>query len=164
MLKYQNHTKKLIAFAIGLFLLFGCSSEKLANDEVAFETPLVQNIEELNSIRNIMIDQEIAWNSGSLEGFMQAYWNSEDLSFIGRRGLQKGWQRTLDNYKKSYPDKETMGILKFDILEMKMIDSDNAFVIGKWQLQRKEQDIDGHFSLWWKKINQEWLIVADHSS
>ncbi|MDG1158289.1 MAG: DUF4440 domain-containing protein [Flavobacteriales bacterium] len=164
MLKYQNHTKKLIAFAIGLFLLFGCSSEKLANDEVAFETPLVQNIEELNSIRNIMIDQEIAWNSGSLEGFMQAYWNSEDLSFIGSRGLQKGWQRTLDNYKKSYPDKETMGILKFDILEMKMIDSDNAFVIGKWQLQRKEQDIDGHFSLWWKKINQEWLIVADHSS
>ena len=164
MLKYQNHTKKLIAFAIGLFLLFGCSSEKLANDEVAFETPLVQNIEELNSIRNIMIDQEIAWNSGSLEGFMQDYWNSEDLSFIGSRGLQKGWQRTLDNYKKSYPDKETMGILKFDILEMKMIDSDNAFVIGKWQLQRKEQDIDGHFSLWWKKINQEWLIVADHSS
>lgn len=164
MLKHQNHTKKLIAFAIGLFLLFGCSSEEIGQDEIAIKTPIVQNIEELNTIRNIMIDQEIAWNSGSLEGFMNAYWNSEELSFIGSRGLQKGWQRTLATYKSSYPDKKSMGILKFTILEMNMIDDNNAFVIGRWSLKREGQDLGGHFTLWWKKINQEWLIVADHSS
>lgn len=164
MLKSTNHIKKLIAFAIGLFLLIACSSEQHSKDDVQFEQPIAQNLGELNNIRNIMIDQEIAWNSGSIEGFMKAYWNSEELSFIGSRGLQKGWQKTFDNYKKSYPDKESMGILKFDILEMKMIDDENAFVIGKWTLQRTGQDLGGHFSLWWKKINQEWLIVADHSS
>lgn len=164
MLMSSNHIKKLIAFAIGLFVLFGCSNEKLPKDDAPLENSIEQGLSELNSIRNIMIDQEIAWNSGSIEGFMKSYWNNEDLCFIGSQGLQKGWQKTFDNYKKSYPDKETMGILKFDILEMKMIDDENVFVIGKWRLQRSKKDIDGHFSLWWKKINQEWLIVADHSS
>jgi ketosteroid isomerase-like protein len=116
------------------------------------------------AIRNTMADQEVAWNLGNLEAFMEGYWKSDSLRFIGSRGLTYGWQQTLDNYKKGYPDAETMGRLKFTILSVEQIADHCAFVVGKWQLTRQKGDVSGHYTLLWKKINGRWVIVADHSS
>ena len=38
--------------------------------------------------------------NGNLEEFMSFYWKSDSLMFIGKNGIQYGWQKTLDNYKK----------------------------------------------------------------
>ena len=122
-----------------------------------------QNPEEL-SIRRIMAAQEIAWNAGNLPDFMAGYWQSDSLVFIGSRGLTYGWQTTLDNYKKSYPDRETMGQLTFTLVSVEQLSPTSAYVVGKWQLQRAKGDVSGHFTLLWKKIDGRWVIVADHSS
>jgi len=116
------------------------------------------------SIRAIMQTQEDAWNRGDLEAFMDSYWHSDSLKFIGSRGLTYGWQQTLDNYKKGYPDRDAMGTLKFTILSVEQLSSKSAFVIGKWHLARKAGDLSGHYTLLWKKIKGKWVIVADHSS
>jgi len=115
------------------------------------------------TILSIMSKQEKAWNQGDLEGFMQGYWQSEELAFVGQSGLKHGWQTTLDNYKKSYPDKSAMGQLEFIILKVEMT-GDSAFVLGKWGLKREKDNPTGHFTLYWKKIEAEWKIVIDHSS
>ena len=117
-----------------------------------------------NTIRRIMADQELAWNRGDLEGFMQGYWQSDSLRFIGSRGLTYGWQQTLDNYKKGYPDADAMGKLKFTILSVEPLSKRSAYVIGKWHLARKAGDLSGHYTLLWKKLKGKWVIVADHSS
>jgi len=119
---------------------------------------------ELASIRQIMARQETAWNTGDLAGFMAGYWQSDSLAFIGSRGLTHGWQATLDNYKKSYPDPETMGRLTFTLLSVEQLAPSSAYVIGKWELTRTKGDLSGHFTLLWKKIDGMWVIVADHSS
>jgi ketosteroid isomerase-like protein len=111
-----------------------------------------------------MADQELAWNRGDLEGFMQGYWHSDSLRFIGSRGLTYGWQQTLDNYKKGYPDTDAMGKLKFTILSVEQLSKRSAYVIGKWHLTRKAGDLEGHYTLLWKKVKGAWVIVADHSS
>ena len=116
------------------------------------------------SIRAIMQTQEDAWNRSDLEAFMDGYWHSDSLKFIGSRGLTYGWQQTLDNYKKGYPDRDAMGTLKFTILSVEQLSSKSAFVIGKWHLVRKAGDLSGHYTLLWKKIKGKWVIVADHSS
>lgn len=116
------------------------------------------------TIRRIMAAQEVAWNRGDLAAFMDGYWQSDSLRFIGSRGLTYGWQTTLDNYRKSYPDRETMGTLKFTILSVEKLSRRSAYVIGKWQLTRSKGDLSGHYTLLWKKINGKWVIVADHSS
>ncbi|HPI05274.1 MAG TPA: nuclear transport factor 2 family protein [Saprospiraceae bacterium] len=116
------------------------------------------------TIRRIMADQELAWNRGDLEGFMLGYWHSDSLRFIGSRGLTYGWQQTLDNYKKGYPDTEAMGKLKFTILSVEQLSKRSAYVIGKWHLARKAGDLEGHYTLLWKKVKGVWVIVADHSS
>ncbi|GAB4251729.1 MAG: hypothetical protein Kow0079_05930 [Vicingaceae bacterium] len=77
-----------------------------------------------------MHQQEVAWNNGNIEGFMKGYWESDSLKFVGKNGIKYGWQNTLENYKKSYPDKATMGILKFDVIQLEVYGK-SAFVLGK---------------------------------
>jgi hypothetical protein len=115
-------------------------------------------------IRHIMAEQEVAWSRGDLEGFMSGYWKSDSLRFIGSRGLTYGWQKTLDNYKKGYPDLDAMGKLTFTILTVEKLSKHSAFVVGKWYLARKNGDLSGYYTLLWRKIKGKWVIVADHSS
>jgi ketosteroid isomerase-like protein len=106
-----------------------------------------------------------AWNQGKIDVFMRAYWNSDSLMFISTNGISNGYRSTLDGYYKRYPDLDAMGKLTFTILNMNQIAPDVYFVIGKWFLKReKKGDVGGHFTLLWKKINGEWVIVADHTS
>ncbi len=113
-----------------------------------------------------MKEQEDCWNKGDLECFMQHYWKSDSLEFIGKSGLNLGWQTTLDNYKNSYKNKDEMGTLSFDYLKTQLIDNNTFHVIGKWQLQRDKMGdiLEGHFSILWQKKNNQWVIISDHSS
>ena len=115
-------------------------------------------------IRTLIEEQQQAWNTGDKEKFMQTYWQSDSLMFIGKNGVTYGWQNTLDNYKKGYPDTAAMGKLNFDILEVKRLSVMYFFVVGKWHLTRSIGDVGGHFTLLFKKVKNKWVIVADHSS
>ena len=117
-------------------------------------------------IKNLMQVQSDAWNKGDIDGFMKTYWKSEELQFIGSKGVTYGWQNTLDRYKKSYPSKDAMGFLSFDLINLDQRSRKVISVVGKWHLKREESlgDLQGHFLLILKKIKGEWLIVADHSS
>lgn len=115
-------------------------------------------------IRKTMAQQVDAWNKGDLESFMIPYWHSDSLMFIGKSGITYGWTKTLENYKKGYPDTATMGKLKFDLLEVKRLSPEYFSVVGKWFLTRSAGNVGGHFTLLIRRINKQWLIVSDHSS
>lgn len=119
---------------------------------------------EKNQILTILNSQADSWNRGDLEGFMDTYWKNDSLMFIGKNGIKWGWQETLENYRKSYPDTAAMGKLSFDILHLTKLSKDYYFLVGKWMLKRSMGDLSGHFNLLLKKINGRWKIVADHSS
>jgi hypothetical protein len=119
---------------------------------------------EKHEIEGLLAKQVESWNEGNLEKFMQTYWNSDKLSFVGSRGPTYGWQATLESYKKSYPDKVAMGMLKFTILDISKIDKRTVYVIGKFELTREIGNLSGHYTLVIQKIGKEWLIVSDHSS
>jgi ketosteroid isomerase-like protein len=116
------------------------------------------------AIRRIMAEQEAAWSRGDLEGFMAGYWKSDSLRFIGSSGLTYGWQKTLDNYKKGYPSLDAMGKLTFTIISIEKLSKRSAFVIGKWHLARKAGELNGYYTLLWRKIKGNWVIVVDHSN
>jgi len=116
------------------------------------------------TIQKIMHTQELAWNKGDIDAFMTSYWNSDSLKFIGQNGITFGWQNTLDNYKKNYPDKATMGTLEFSISNVEQLSPTSCYVIGKWSLKRKKGAVGGYYTLLWKKIKGKWVIVADHTS
>lgn len=128
------------------------------------QAPTISLSEEDKVISNKLFNQAKCWNEGDIDCFMEDYWHNDSLMYIGKNGVTYGWQNTLDNYKKRYPSKREMGILDFEIIKLDRLDESHYFMIGKWSLKREIGDIGGHFSLIWKKINREWVIVADHSS
>lgn len=123
-----------------------------------------RNRAEENAIRQVMHTQQEAWNRADIETFMEGYWKSDSLKFIGRNGITYGWQTTLDNYKKSYPTPDAMGKLTFTILTLDILSETSAFMIGRWHLKRASDEPGGHFTLLWRKINGKWVIIADHTS
>lgn len=131
---------------------------------LSIQSPGFTQSKEQKAIAIVLEYQRLAWNKGDLLGYMQGYWNSDSLVFIGKRGPQYGWQKTFDNYQKSYPDKSAMGELHFNILKIEVLDKNNAFVLGKWLLKREKDEPQGYFTLRLRKINKEWKVVYDHSS
>ena len=118
-----------------------------------------------SQIRSILGNQTKYWNQGNLERFMEGYWGNDSLAFIGKSGLTYGFDKTLANYKKNYPDMATMGSLDFEIKKIEKLSKKIYFVIGKWHLTRKEKgDLKGQYSLIFKKIRRKWTIISDHSS
>ncbi|GAA0531565.1 nuclear transport factor 2 family protein [Chitinophaga japonensis] len=116
------------------------------------------------AIRQLMQQQTEAWNQGNIPAFMDTYWRSDSLLFIGKNGVTYGWQATLERYQQSYPDKAAMGTLQFDLLEFKRLNPELYFLVGKWHLQRSLRNVQGHFTLLIRKMNGTWKIIADHSS
>ncbi|MEJ7586000.1 MAG: DUF4440 domain-containing protein [Ferruginibacter sp.] len=132
-----------------LFFIVTCSFAQ-GKDEIA--------------VKNLLAEQTNQWNDGDISSFMNTYWKSDSLMFIGKSGVTYGWQRTMDNYKKHYPDTIAMGKLRFELLEVKQLSASYFFVVGKWYLTRSIGNIDGAFTLLFTKKNNQWVIVADHSS
>jgi ketosteroid isomerase-like protein len=115
-------------------------------------------------IRAVISAQAAAWNRGDLEGFMAGYWSSDQLAFVSGDRVTRGWNATLDNYKRSYPTREKMGVLTFSGLEISILSRDAAVVLGSWSLAREADNPKGKFTIIFRKLNGRWLIVHDHSS
>jgi hypothetical protein len=126
--------------------------------------PAVPNYaSEESAIRLVLISQEQAWNEGSIEQFMEGYWKSDSLQFVGT-SITQGWQPTLDRYKSSYPDRATMGSLKFDFYRFSFVSHDACLVTGRYTLTRDKDQPTGLFTLLLRKISGSWVIVYDHTS
>ncbi len=116
------------------------------------------------AIRKVMDEQTAAWNRGDVEGFMQGYWNSPQMTFVSGDNVTKGWQPTLERYRKNYDSKAKMGVLTFSGLEINIISKDTATVLGSWALQRENDNPNGKFTLIFRKFKDGWKIVHDHTS
>lgn len=123
-----------------------------------------QKTSDAQAIQKVLDDQSVAWNAGDLVQFMDGYWQSDSIQFIGSKGIVYGWKNTLERYQKSYPDAAARGKLRFDILKIDVLSKDAAFVIGKFYLTRPEiGNASGHFTLLFRKIKGQWKIVVDHT-
>jgi hypothetical protein len=125
---------------------------------------LFSQSEDEREVRALLDFQIQGWNKGNIPAFMESYWKSDSLMFIGKSEVTYGWKKTLYNYNKNYPDKAAMGKLKFDLLQVKQLNSTHFFVVGKWHLTRSIGDVGGTFSLLFRKVANRWVIIADHTS
>lgn len=145
----------------GLLLAIGISAS-YAQDQLPPELPTA-DAQLQRQLVKILDIQATAWNEGDIERFMQAYWNSPQLTFSSGGRVERGWLATRDRYRTRYPDRKTMGNLTFSELEVLRLGASSAMVLGKWRLDRDEP-LQGNFTLVWRKFESGWLIVHDHTS
>lgn len=136
-----------------------------AHCSVGFQAATVWGEEKplADTLKDIVHKQQVAWNDGNIDGFMEAYWKSEKLTFSSRGETRRGWEKTRQKYKQSYPDKATMGRLTFSNLEVDPIGEEVAIMLGDWKIAG-DKPAEGNFSLVWKRIDGQWVIIHDHSS
>jgi ketosteroid isomerase-like protein len=136
--------------AIGLIAAMSVAAFAQSKDEAA--------------IRKVMDEQAAAWNRGDIDGFMAGYWKSEKLTFVSGTNVTRGWQQTLDRYKKGYDTRAKMGTLTFSDLEITVLSKDAAVVLGSWSLAREKDNPHGKFTLIFRKFKEGWRVVMDHTS
>jgi uncharacterized protein (TIGR02246 family) len=115
-------------------------------------------------IRKVLTDQVEAWNSGSVEGYMKGYWESDSTMFVSGGNVVRGYKEVMARYKKSYNSKEKMGKLVFPDLAIRKIMDDVAIATGEWKLTRAKDTLGGRFTLVVEKKPAGWRIVYDHTS
>ena len=125
-----------------------------------------QTLKEKDSLKilNVLEQQRIAWNDNNINEFMKGYLKSDKLVFSGSNGPVFGWNFVKDRYLKKYSTKELMGDLSFEINNLFSLSRKVAILLGKFNLQRKNEKLSGYFTLIFKKINGNWYIVSDHTS
>jgi ketosteroid isomerase-like protein len=146
--------RKLILIATAMFFLGSFAIAQSAKEVSKIKT----------DIRTVMNDQASAWNRGDIDGFMRGYWNSNDLVFVSGANVTRGWQPTLDRYKRTYNSREKMGELTFSDLEIDVVSRNAAVVLGSWSLKRANDTPGGKFTLIFKRFKDGWKIVHDHTS
>ena len=118
------------------------------------------------AIRAVLDAQSAAWNAGDVEAFMDGYDRSPALRFASGGDVTRGWQETLDRYRRRYPDRAAMGTLTFSDLEINVLATDAAVAFGRWRLRTATgAEPSGLFTLLWRlEPGGKWRIVADHTS
>lgn len=116
-------------------------------------------------IRNVLDRQVEAWNRRDLEGFMQGYWHSRDLTFYSGGTVVSGWEETLARYRNRYQSTgNEMGQLEFTDLKIELLGPTAAFVRGRFHLKMSSSESGGLFTLTFRKFADGWKIIHDHTS
>jgi conserved hypothetical protein len=124
------------------------------------------------AIRQVMDQQQAAWNRGDVADYMRGYKDAPDTTFVGT-SVRKGYRTILDSYRKHYAGKEQMGRLTFSALDVRLLPGADgevcyAAVTGRFHLDRtahgETSKDDGVFSLLWEKTPDGWKIIVDHTS
>lgn len=157
----QYITSTMLNLTVIAIVISGLAAETCGQDARAGER---ETQPEKELLTKMLKTQVAAWNNADLEGFMSTYWKSPELTFSSGGQTTRGWQATLDRYRKKYQSAEQMGTLAFRELDIQLLAPDVALVLGRWSLKRSDDSPSGNFSLVVKKLQGHWRIVHDHSS
>jgi len=110
----------------------------------------------------VLEKQESDWNKGNLNGFISAYWDSDTLRSVTVRGIQYGKDRLQRYLTKNFLDSASMGHLDYDVIHIELIGENDALLTGKWLRKNDKKFRGGYFTILLRKLNNRWMIVAEH--
>ncbi len=128
------------------------------------ERACAQAIDDLDAVRNIIGRQVTAWNTGSIERFMQWYWNSDSTTFTSDGEITRGYKNVLERYKRDYADPDQMGRFELSDLNVEKLAPAVVLATGNWKLVRAHESQRGRFTLVFEKKPAGWRITHDHTS
>src|SRR2546421_3026231 len=89
-----------------------------------------------DEIRSLLANSEAMWNRGDLAAFTSYYEDAPETTFIGREVVRGGTRAILERYRRSYPNRYTMGQLSFSEIEVRLLAPGLALASGKYNLKR----------------------------
>ena len=119
---------------------------------------------DVKAIIELMREEERAWNSGSIEAYVNLYVPSDSTRMIYSTGVTRGKDSILAFYKKYWP-KERMGQLTLTHDGIEKINRRFYYVSGYFEVALPNGKMArGRFSGLVKKVKGKWLLYTDHSA
>ena len=146
------------------FILFGFIAALPVCARCQRSSTASKSSQSIAAIRAVLEAQRDAWNRGDIDRYMDGYDRSEKTVFVSGDNVNRGWQTVLERYKRTYDTREKMGVLTFSDLEITLLGSNSASVLGRWSLTRATDEPHGRFTLIFKRTTKGWRIVHDHTS
>lgn len=115
-------------------------------------------------VRSILHDQQEAWNRGDIDGYMQGYWKNDSTTFVSGGTVTKGYNEVAGRYHRRYNNREAMGELSFEDLQVRFLAPTVAIAYGVWRLHRSADEPWGRFTLIIERKPEGWRITHDHTS
>ena len=156
--------KRTIEVALALFVVLAMVPVALSQGKSSQTPGRGRDAVITSAVRAVLDAQREAWNRGDVAGYMDGYARTADITFISGDSLTRGWQTVHDRYQKNYDSREKMGTLTFSDLETTILSADAVMVLGRWHLQRANDQPHGRFTLIFRRLKQGWRIVHDHTS
>jgi ketosteroid isomerase-like protein len=124
-----------------------------------------QNNDAVTEVKKALEGQIHAWNEGDLEKAMTYYWNSPEILWINKAGIQKGYQPVLEDFRKEFGDKTKMGVYSYNALHIEEVSTAVVYFVFRWKIELNGKRIMGGISSQiWKKIDNRWVVTAEHAS
>ena len=147
--------------------LFGSLTAIFAGVAVAMSSAREASPETaVEAIKVVLDKQEADWNKGDLDAFLEGYWRNPGVVFQSGGTRNDGFEAMRDRYHKRYKaDGKAMGKVAFSKVEILPLGPDSAFVRGGWGLTMPDGKTPGGlFTLVFRKFDDGWKIVHDHTS
>ncbi|GGK65902.1 DUF4440 domain-containing protein [Rufibacter glacialis] len=106
-----------------------------------------------------------AWNAGNTEQAMDFYWNSPEMLWISKTGVEKGWQPVWEMFQQDFQDRSTMGQYSYEPLHLEALGKEAALYVIQWKIELDGKRLMGGVSSQiWKKMDGKWVIASEHAS
>jgi uncharacterized protein (TIGR02246 family) len=117
-------------------------------------------------IYELLVKMLDRWNAHDIDGHLDVYWRSPDLLVVVDSEEFNGWQQLHDSYINGYPDRNAMGFIQPNRIQVKLLKPDLALALTWWSVTfpSSKQKLMGTTTMNVQKFDNGWKIVAAHTS
>ncbi|MBV9105043.1 MAG: DUF3225 domain-containing protein [Verrucomicrobia bacterium] len=121
---------------------------------------------EAQQIYDLLLKMLDRWNAHDVEGYLEVYWNSPELLVVVDSEQFTGWQHLHDAYLNGYPDRNSMGFIEPQRIQVKLLKPDLALALTWWSISfpTSKDKVVGNTTMNLQKFDEGWRVVAAHSS
>jgi uncharacterized protein (TIGR02246 family) len=136
----------------------GWQFDSLRADSIASKTDAQQ-------IYEVLVKMHDRWNAHDIEGYLEVFWKSPELLVIVDSEQFNGWQQLHDSYLNRYPDRNSMGFIEPDRIQVKLFRPDLALALIWWSISfpSSKQKVVGNTTMNLQKFDDGWKVVVAHS-
>jgi len=119
----------------------------------------------VQAVQQALDEQVQAWNNGDLEQVMAYYWNSPEMLWISKAGMERGHQGVLEMCQADFAAPGQMGSYAYEPLHIEQLSPQAVFYVFKWETRLNgKRMMGGVSSQLWKNIDGNWVITSEHAS
>ena len=119
----------------------------------------------VHAVKKALEGQISAWNKGDLETAMNFYWNSPEMLWISKNGIEKGYQEVYKMFLQDFRDRSQMGVYSYEPLYLEQVSAEAVYFVFRWKIELEGKRLMGGVSSQvWKNIGERWVVTSEHAS